>query len=503
MFSQTFAFSVAAVVAVPHVVLLHAHHNHQPPHSKVLTALNGGNDIPADGAIFPTAMYYAFVQVGSPPRDFAVGLDSGSGDLFVEGAGCAGCTLGGPNAQYDPRSSSTSTPKGSFHHSYKTCNMQNPSATCTLSGNMYYDQVSLGGFGPVQVKVGAIQSQTENFDTKKVVGGLMGLGGFDGEDVLATLANAGKCDRIWGLCMHEGRISNGTMTVGGVDEQLADGPINYVPNTGFIYDTVDVSSMSVGGKMIAVNDGAILDSGTNILLLSPKVFSLMQSGMCSDSSLAHCSDLWGTKCFPLSESQVDHYPTLQLQLNGVTLEMTSREYLFQNSPVATSSGQYCLGIRNGGNTGFIIGASTMRNYYVVIDRKNSRVGWGKVNKKTCGATGSPTPVPTPPTPTPPSPTPSPTPSGSSHYGQPPCKNDEVEVQLGSGSVCAAHCASASDCPSDLPAGTKAAPQCQLLDNSRCGLKCGRDAGCPDGAMCFKKSLSLTGNCVYSTSAILV
>jgi len=498
MFSVTLAVTTAVVAGRPHAIPLHAHRVHQPAHSKVLTALNG--DIPADGAIFPTAMYYAFVQVGSPPHDFAVGLDSGSGDLFVEGKGCSGCTTGGPNAQYDPSSSSTSTPKGSFHHSYKTCNMQNPSATCTLSGNMYYDQVSLGGFGPVQVKVGAIQSQTTNFDTKKVVGGLMGLGGFDGEDVLATLANAGKCDRIWGLCMYEGRKSNGTMTVGGVDSNLADGPITYVPNNGFIYDTVDVASMSVNGQTIAVNDGAILDSGTNILLLSPKVFSQVQSGMCADSSLAHCSELWATKCFSLSEAQVDKYPPLKLQLKGVTLEMSSREYLFQNSPVASTPGQYCLGIRNGGSTGFIIGASTMKNYYVVIDRKNSRIGWGKVNKRTCGS-GSPAPAPTP-TPAP-SPTPSPTPSGSYHYGQPPCLDDEVEVQLGPGSVCAAPCGSASDCPSDVPAGTLATPQCDLLGNSQCGLKCGRDAGCPDGAICYKTPLSLTGNCVYSSSVSLV
>merc|ERR1712048_48546 len=102
---------------------------------------------------------------------------------------------------------------------------------------------------------GAIKSQTTNFDTKKVVGGLMGLGGFSGEDVLATLANAGKCDRIWGLCMFQGHSSNGTMTVGGVDKELADGAIQYVPDTGFIHNTVDVSTLTLGGQQIHVGDG--------------------------------------------------------------------------------------------------------------------------------------------------------------------------------------------------------------------------------------------------------
>jgi len=264
--------------------------------------------------------------------------------------------------------------------------MKDPSATCTIYGTQYYDQVSLGGLGPVQVKVGAISSQTDNFDTKKVVGGLMGLGGFDGEDVLATLANAGKCDRIWGLCMFEGRNSNGTMTVGGVDTALADGPIQYVPDSGWIYNTVDVSSLTVGGQQIHVGDGAILDSGTNILLLGSSVYSRTHQAMCSDSSLKNCDGFWSNKCFDMSEAAVDKYPPLKFQLDGVELEMTSRDYLLQGSPIAASAGQYCLAIRNGGRTGFIIGATTMKEYYVVFDKKQQRIGWGKVNKKTCGST---------------------------------------------------------------------------------------------------------------------
>jgi hypothetical protein len=56
--------------------------------------------------------------------------------------------------------------------------------------------ISLAGFGPVALKIGAIESQTDNFDTKKIVGGLMGLTGFDGEDPLTTLVKAGKCDHV-------------------------------------------------------------------------------------------------------------------------------------------------------------------------------------------------------------------------------------------------------------------------------------------------------------------
>lgn len=379
-------FSFAMVGhALVHTIPLEMSKHHQPVVSRVLNARGDDHEIPVDGAVFPTAMYYAVVQVGTPPRDFAVGLDSGSGDLFVEGVGCKGCTLGPPNNQYDAGSSSTSKLKGSFHHSYQTCSMKDPSATCTLYGTQYLDQVSLAGLGPVEVKVGAITSQTDNFDTKKVVGGLMGLGGFEGEDVLATLVKQGKCQHIWGVCMHPGTRSNGTMTVGGVDSRLADEPINYVPDAGFLYSAVDVSTLTLGGTQIHVGDTATLDTGTNVLLLGSSVFNQVRQAMCADKSLAHCDGLWQNQCFTLSSEQIDNYPPLIFQLDGAVLEMSSRDYLLLGSPLAQSSGQYCLGVRNGGRTGFIIGATTMRNYYLVFNREERRIGWGKVHKGNCGS----------------------------------------------------------------------------------------------------------------------
>jgi len=84
--------------------------------------------------------------------------------------------------------------------------------------------------------------------------------------------------------------------------------------------------------------------------------------------------------------------------------------------------------------------------------------------------------PTPPAPTPPSPPPAP-PSGKTHYGDPAngCEADEqaVQVQGLSGKFCSPDCASAA-CPTDVPAGTTAAPQCALktqAGDKRCALIC--------------------------------
>lgn len=372
----------------PRTLPLAVRHVNRPPFSRILPNNTlDGHDIPANGAVFPTAIYYTNIQIGTPPKDFAVGIDSGSGDLFVEGKDCDGCTKSSLNRQYDPTKSSSSNSQGRFRHSYKTCNFLNPSASCTISGQQYTEQVSLAGLGPVTVKVGAIQSQTTNFDTKRIVGGLMGLGGFDGEDPLSTLANAGLCKHVWGMCFKSGSVSNGTLTIGGADATLADGPITYVPDQGLVLPTVDVSSLTLGNTAIPLkwDTSAVLDTGTNVLLLGRTAFSKVQSAMCADSSLTNCAELWENECVELTDEQVEQYPPLSFQLDGTVLEMSSRDYLLLRSPLATKADQYCLGIRNGGSTGFIIGDTTMRNYYVVFDKAQRRIGWGKVNKETCGS----------------------------------------------------------------------------------------------------------------------
>merc|ERR1719390_581479 len=86
--------------------------------------------------------------------------------------------------------------------------------------------------------------------------------------------------------------------------------------------------------------------------------------------------------------------------------------------------------------------------------------------------GPPTPPAPPSPPTPPSP-----PSGKTHYGNPAdgCEADEqaVRVQGLSGTFCSPDCASSS-CPTDVPSGVTAAPQCALKSTTgdkKCALIC--------------------------------
>ena len=191
------------------------------------------------------------------------------------------------------------------------------------------------------------------------------------------------------MCMSKGSKSNGTITIGGVDSRLSvNGHVDYVNDVGFGFHSVQVSSMTLGdGASIQVGQSAILDTGTNVLLAPSKVMAALKSSMCASSSLAHCDDLWSNKCVDLTDEQVNAYPPLTMALDGnIKLEMSSKDYLLRGSPLASASTQYCLGIRDGGSaggSGFIIGDTTMRNYYLVFHLDEKKIGWGKVSEH-CG-----------------------------------------------------------------------------------------------------------------------
>jgi hypothetical protein len=94
-------------------------------------------------------------------------------------------------------------------------------------------------------------------------------------------------------------------------------------------------------------------------------------------------------------------------------------------------------------------------------------------------------------------------AGASHYEAPPCQSDEVQVTITgiSGTFCSPKCSTFKPCPTDVPTGTTAKPECVLeaqghSSPTNCALICspGASAGCPSGATC--QPIQGTGVCTY-------
>ena len=143
----------------------------------------------------------------------------------------------------------------------------------------------------------------------------------------------------------------------------------------------------------------ILDTGTNILLLPEEGYASMKQqfvSMCTDGVhlVGVCNVPPGNKtlfeggCFDLTLDDIAKYPSFNIGLdNGASLQMHAPDYLMKGDVRAKGNESlYCLAIRSTGPRGyFIFGDTLMRNYYLVFDVGQERLGWGTVNHNNCGA----------------------------------------------------------------------------------------------------------------------
>lgn len=367
-------------------------------------------DDPAGGDVWPVAIFWIMIEVGTPPQSYPVAIDSGSDTLDIPHAGCSTCVSKAPNRFYDPANSTTSKPypcDGScsctsggqcgFSNSYQTCDLSNPSAVCTIEGLLYTDQVSIAPAShAVTAQFGTITSQTSNFDQFKNIDGVVGLAGGPGvSNVFQSLYAQGALPKDeFGMCFVEGKVSNGTMTVGGTDPRLHTGPFQKTPNAGAPYGFYGFrfgsAGISVAGSTIQGTGDSlfILDSGTNVLLLPETQFNSFSQILASNSSLPDVQQLLDGKCLPLTQAQIDDFPDITLQMTAAgggapfDLVMGPRTYLL----LGEKATGYCLGVRNTGPGGdAIVGDTTMENYYVVFDRTAGTINFAPVNRAACGS----------------------------------------------------------------------------------------------------------------------
>jgi len=182
--------------------------------------------------------------------------------------------------------------------------------------------------------------------------------------------------------------------MGGTDPSLYTGNFGYtpiVPGEGFY--SINMTDILVDGKSIgqpysSYSSNAIVDSGTNILLLPDELYGPLDStfqSLCSKINLPYIcktkKSFFDGYCYPLTQQQIDEFPSIELNIDGVPLIMSGEDYLLEEQP---GSNNYCLAILNTGPGGFIIiGDTVMQNYYTLFDVTNQRLGWATVNSGNC------------------------------------------------------------------------------------------------------------------------
>ncbi|KAI9570537.1 aspartic peptidase A1 [Boletus coccyginus] len=227
--------------------------------------------------------YLATIQIGTPPRDFQLLMDSGSADFWVAGENCQSKRGGCGNH-------TTLGAQGSSSFVQSTQQFQVTYGSGAVKGLLCQDNVNIAGlaltnhtFGVATAESIQFASDTTSFD------GLMGLAQstLSQEKVLTPVESLAANKLIqspitsFKIPRLADQLNDGAVTFGGLDAT------KFVANTLVTIPNVNTQGFWEGAMdAITVNDAdtgltgrtAILDTGTTLILAPPAdVQSLMQS----------------------------------------------------------------------------------------------------------------------------------------------------------------------------------------------------------------------------------
>jgi len=217
--------------------------------------------------------YLATLQLGNPPRDFSILMDSGSADFWVGSENCTSTTGGGcgDHVFLGSQSSSSFVDSGNpFSVSYGTGN---------VTGTIIQDDVSIAGLSLPGHTFGATIVESPEFSSNKIpFDGLMGLAQstLSQQQTLTPVEALAKAGLISDAIVSYklGRVrdnkNDGEITFGALDSTKFDPKtLVTVPNVnqqGFWEAALD--DAVVGGQSLGFQGRtAILDTGTTLMVI--------------------------------------------------------------------------------------------------------------------------------------------------------------------------------------------------------------------------------------------
>ncbi|KAG7674709.1 putative Aspartic proteinase 39 [Nannochloris sp. 'desiccata'] len=372
--------------------------------------------LPLHGAVKDYGYFYASLYLGTPPKKFAVIVDTGSTMTYVPCATCgAACGPNHQDAAFDPRLSQTSK---LISCDSDKCRCGSPHCGCSdaqqcmytrsyaeqssSSGILLEDEVSLHDGGPSVPVIFGCETKETGEIFKQRADGLFGLGNSDAS-LVNQLVAAGEIDDIFSLCF--GVVEGDGVLMLGDSPAANEVGLQYTPlvpsPTHPFYYNVRLDAISVGGDQLDISTSVfqegyatVLDSGTTFTYVPTPAFQAFASAV-EAYALQHGlvrvrgpDPQYDDICFGGApehtdvEAMASVFPSFSLHFApDATLTLGPLNYLFVHT---FNSGKYCLGVFDNGHAGTLLGGITFRNVLVQYDRQNERVGFGGAACKELG-----------------------------------------------------------------------------------------------------------------------
>ncbi|KAJ6309595.1 hypothetical protein OIU76_014520 [Salix suchowensis] len=383
-------------------------------HARMLQSSGiGVVDFPVQGTFNPllVGLYYTRLQLGSPPRDFHVQIDTGSDVLWVSCGSCNGCPVNSglhtPLNFFDPGSSPTAS---LISCSDQRCSLglQSSDSVCSSQNNQcgytfqYGDGSGTSGYyvsDLLHINTVLGGSVMNNFSAPIVFGcstlktgdltksdvAVDGIFGFGQQDmsVVSQLASQGITPRAFSHCLKGDDSGGGILVLG----EIVEPNIVYTPLVpSQPHYNLYLQSISVNGQTLAIdssvfgtssNQGTIIDSGTTLAYLAEEAYDPFISAITSIvSPSVHPYLSKGSHCYLMSSSINDIFPQVSLNFaGGASMILIPQDYLIQQSSI-TGALLWCIGFQKIQGQGItILGDLVLKDKIVVYDIANQRIGW--------------------------------------------------------------------------------------------------------------------------------
>uniref|UniRef100_A0A3Q3JES5 Peptidase A1 domain-containing protein n=1 Tax=Monopterus albus TaxID=43700 RepID=A0A3Q3JES5_MONAL len=328
---------------------------------------------------FMDAQYFGVISLGTPEQNFSVVFDTGSADLWVPSMYCISpaCVLHKHFRAFESTSFRLDGRMFGIHY-----------GSGHLMGIMSRDTLKIAGLTIKNQEFG--ESIYEPGDTFLMArfDGVLGMAypslseNLDKPVFDNMMAQKMVDEPVFSLYLSR-KTNNGSLEgellLGGIDESLYEGPINWLPVTVKSYWQIKMDSVAVQGVNTFCLHGcqAIVDTGTSLITgPTSDILTLQQLIGATPTSTGE---------FLIDCARLSSLPQVTFVLGGREYSLTAEHYIRKEvlgDREFCFSGFQAVGIASTEAPLWILGDVFLRQYYSIFDRGQDRVGFALVRHTT-------------------------------------------------------------------------------------------------------------------------
>ncbi|XP_035536357.1 nothepsin [Morone saxatilis] len=325
------------------------------------------------------AQYYGEITLGTPEQNFSVVFDTGSSDLWVPSSYCVSqaCALHRCFRAFESTS---------FHHDGRMFGIHYGSGH--LLGVMARDTLKVAGLSVMNQEFGESVYEPGGAFVMARFDGVLGMGYPSLAEILGNpvfdnmLAQKTVKEPVFSFYLSRKTSSSnpeGELLLGGADEELYTGLINWLPVTAKGYWQIKMDSVAVQGVNSFCPHGcqAIVDTGTS-LIAGPTndILSLQQLIGATPTNIGE---------FLIDCARLSSLPHVTFILGGTEYTLTAEHYVRKEmlgDRELCFSGFQAVDIFSSEGPLWILGDVFLTEFYSIFDRGQDQVGFARAKHPT-------------------------------------------------------------------------------------------------------------------------